>query len=131
MLISLLYQTISADKSDLIGVEENLRKGSGLFGSGKSTLKDKTNLFSLGDRSDTLRMQDPGVILPHVAEAKEQRYQFEQLFRSFNLTLIDNASSEYLFIYEFFSRDANTVADTAKSMFQFIFEPTEKVGMVK
>lgn len=121
-------QTVSADKSDLIGVEENARKG-GLFGTSKSTLKDKTNLFALGDRSDTLRMQDPGVILVHVAEVKEQKYQFEQLFRSFNLTLIDNASSEYLFIYEFFSRDANTAADTAKIMFQHIFELTEKVGM--
>jgi hypothetical protein len=47
------------------------------------------------------------------------------------LTLIDNASSEYLFIYEFFSRDLKTAADTAKIMFQFIFESTEKVGMVK
>ncbi|KAI8091254.1 Sac2 family-domain-containing protein [Gilbertella persicaria] len=120
-------QTISADKSDLIGVEENIRKG-GLFGT-KAPLRDKANLFSLGDRSDTLRMQDPGVILVHVAEAKEQRYQFEQLFRSFNLTLIDNASSEYLFIYEFFSRDSRTAADTAKSMFQHIFESTEKVGL--
>ncbi|KAG2196701.1 hypothetical protein INT47_009611 [Mucor saturninus] len=124
----LKLQTTAADKSDLIGVEENVRKG-GLFGSNKVTLKDKTNLFALGDRSDTLRMQDPGVIIVHVAEAKEQKYQFEQLFRSFNLTLIDNASSEYLFIYEFFSRDANTAADTAKIMFQFIFEPAEKVGM--
>lgn len=113
----------------MIGVEENARKG-GLFGTNKVTLKDKTNLFALGDRSDTLRMQDPGVIIVHVAEAKDQKYQFEQLFRSFNLTLIDNASSEYLFIYEFFSRDASIAADTAKIMFQFIFEPAEKVGMV-
>ncbi|OBZ87123.1 Vacuolar protein sorting-associated protein 52 A [Choanephora cucurbitarum] len=120
-------QTVSADKSDLIGVEENARKGGGLFG--MKTLKDKTNLFSLADRSDTLRMQDPGVILVHVAEAKDQRYQFEQLFRSFNLTLIDNASSEYLFLYEFFSRDTKTASDTAKSMFQQIFAPTEKVGL--
>jgi NADH dehydrogenase FAD-containing subunit len=66
-------QTVSADKSDLIGVEENNRKG-GLFGTSKVTLKDKTNLFALGDRSDTLRMQDPGVILVHVAEAKDQVY---------------------------------------------------------
>ncbi|KAL9552618.1 hypothetical protein PS6_004368 [Mucor atramentarius] len=124
----LKLQTVSADKTDLIGVEENNRKG-GLFGTSKVTLKDKTNLFALGDRSDTLRIQDPGVILVHVAEAKEQKYQFEQLFRSFNLTLIDNASSEYLFIYEFFSRDPKTAADTAKLIFQFIFEPTEKVGM--
>ncbi|CAO0801830.1 unnamed protein product [Mucor circinelloides] len=124
----LKLQTVSADKTDLIGVEENNRKG-GLFGTSKVALKDKTNLFALGDRSDTLRIQDPGVILVHVAEAKEQKYQFEQLFRSFNLTLIDNASSEYLFIYEFFSRDPKTAADTAKLIFQFIFEPTEKVGM--
>ncbi|KAI8355152.1 Sac2 family-domain-containing protein [Blakeslea trispora] len=120
-------QAVSTDKSDLIGVEENARKGGGLFG--MKTLKDKTNLFSLGDRSDTLRMQDPGVILVHVAEAKDQRYQFEQLFRSFNLTLIDNASSEYLFLYEFFSRDTKTAADIAKGMFQQIFVPTEKVGL--
>ncbi|CAO3639266.1 unnamed protein product [Mucor fragilis] len=124
----LKLQTAPADKTDLIGVEENNRKG-GLFGTNKVALKDKTNLFALGDRSDTLRIQDPGVILVHVAEAKEQKYQFEQLFRSFNLTLIDNASSEYLFIYEFFSRDPKTAADTAKLIFQFIFEPTEKVGM--
>lgn len=57
----------------MIGVEENNRKG-GLFGTSKVTLKDKTNLFALGDRSDTLRMQDPGVILVHVAEAKDQVY---------------------------------------------------------
>lgn len=71
MLNGIKLQTGSADKTDLIGVEENNRKG-GLFGTNKVALKDKTNLFALGDRSDTLRMQDPGVILVHVAEAKEQ-----------------------------------------------------------
>lgn len=55
----------------MIGVEENVRKG-GLFSSNKVALKDKVNIFALGDRSDTLRMQDPGVILVHVAEAKDQ-----------------------------------------------------------
>lgn len=120
-------QTITADKSDLIG-EEHGRKG-GLFSGSKLSLKDKANVFSLGDRIETLRMQDQGVILVHIAEDKEQRYQFEQLFRSFNLTLIDNASSEYLFIHEFFSsRDAKKSADITKMMFQEIFQPTEKVG---
>ncbi|RCH82501.1 hypothetical protein CU097_004256, partial [Rhizopus azygosporus] len=120
-------QTVSAEKSDLIGIEESARKG-GIFGGTKVAL-NKTNVFALGDRSDTLRIQDPGVILIHVAEAKEQKYQFEQLFRSFNLTLIDNASSEYLFIHEFFSRDSKSAADTTKTIFQSIFEPTEKVGI--
>lgn len=45
------------------------------------------------------------------------------------MTLIDNASSEYLFLYEFFSRDTKTAADIAKGMFQQIFVPTEKVGL--
>ncbi|KAI8968291.1 Sac2 family-domain-containing protein [Mycotypha africana] len=129
-----LQTTAAADyRSDLIGTaEEGMRKivGSGLlFGSSKIALKDKVNVFALGDRSDTLRMQDPGVILVHVAESKDQKYQFEQLFRSFNLTLIDNASSEFLFIHEFFSRDPKTAADTAKVIFHYIFEPTERVGM--
>ncbi|KAG0172911.1 hypothetical protein DFQ30_009374 [Apophysomyces sp. BC1015] len=113
-------QAVAADKSDLIGVEENMRK---------ITLKDKTNVFALGDRIDALRMHDSSVILVHVAEDKDQKYQFEQLFRSFNSTLIDNASSEYLFIYEFFSRDTNTAADIAKTIFQHLFESTEKVGL--
>lgn len=61
---------MSAEKSDLIGIEESARKG-GIFGGTKVAL-NKTNVFALGDRSDTLRIQDPGVILIHVAEAKEQ-----------------------------------------------------------
>ncbi|CAG8843247.1 33580_t:CDS:1, partial [Racocetra persica] len=44
----------------------------GLFGSGKIALQDKTNMFALGDRIDTLRNQDAGVILVHVAENKNQ-----------------------------------------------------------
>ncbi|KAI8388434.1 Sac2 family-domain-containing protein [Radiomyces spectabilis] len=120
-------QTVAADKTDLIGTDANIRKG--LFTSSKVALKDKNNLFALESRIDALRMQDSGVILVHVAEDKEQRYQFEQLFRSFNLTLIDNASSEYLFICEFFSKDPKTSADVTKTIFQAIFEPTEKVGI--
>lgn len=36
------------------------------------TLKDKSNVFALGDRIDVLRMYDQGVILVHVAEDKDQ-----------------------------------------------------------
>ncbi|KAI8073158.1 Sac2 family-domain-containing protein [Gongronella butleri] len=118
-------QTVTADKTDVIGADEHRKVG--LFSNSKVALKDKMNIFALGDRIDTLRMQDQGVILIHVAEAKDLRYQFEQVFRSLNLTLIDNASSEYLFIYEFFSRDGNKADEIAKTIFQQIFEPTQKV----
>lgn len=60
-----------------------------------------------------------------------QKYPYESLFRSFNLTLIDNASSEYLFIVEFFAMDnEKAAADLAKNVFHDIFEPTEKMGLV-
>ncbi|OZJ04550.1 hypothetical protein BZG36_02697 [Bifiguratus adelaidae] len=114
-------QTVVADKADLLGSEETLRKP-GIFSTAKTRLKDKANVFALGDRIDILRQTDAGVILPH-------RYSYEQLFRSFNLTLIDNASSEYLFLYEFFAkRDEKSTADLAKDIFQEIFASTEKLG---
>ncbi|RUP47314.1 hypothetical protein BC936DRAFT_145868 [Jimgerdemannia flammicorona] len=129
LLLSTYTQAVIADKTDLIGVEESAKKG--LFGTGKVALKDKTNVFALGDRIETLRQQDAGVILVHVAEDKSQKYPYEALFRSFNLTMIDNASSEYLFIVEFFATDNEKMAaDLAKSVFHDIFEPTEKMGLM-
>ncbi|CAG8435701.1 6209_t:CDS:10 [Diversispora eburnea] len=116
------------DKSSMIGYDENLRKG-GIFGSSKIALQDKTNMFVLGDRIDTLRTQDAGVILVHVAENKNQKYSSEALFRSFNLTLIDNASSEYLFIIEFFSKDDKPNVEGAKDIFSEIFDTTIKMGL--
>ncbi|CAG8727501.1 11008_t:CDS:10, partial [Acaulospora morrowiae] len=78
------------NKFSMLGYDENARKG-GLFGSSKIALQEKTNFFALGDRIETLRNQDTGVILAHVAEKKNQKYPYEALFRSFNLTFIDNA----------------------------------------
>lgn len=59
-------QSVIADKTDLIGAEENVKKG-GLFGSGKFSI-NKTNVFALGNRIETLRAHDAGVILVHIAE---------------------------------------------------------------
>lgn len=64
-----------AEKTDLIGSEESNRKV-GLFGNSTKTVLNKTNVFALGDRSDTLKIQDPGVILVHAAEAKDQVNNF-------------------------------------------------------
>jgi vacuolar protein sorting-associated protein 52 len=40
----------------------------GLFSSGKPSIRDKTNVFALGERIETLRAHDAGVILVHIAE---------------------------------------------------------------
>ncbi|CAJ0764704.1 23324_t:CDS:10 [Entrophospora sp. SA101] len=118
-----------ADKFAMIGYDENVRKGSLLFGTSKIALQDKINICALGDRIDTLKNQDSGVILVHVAEDKNQKHPYEVLFRSFNLTFIDNASSEYLFITEFFTKDEKPNVDLAKEIFAEIFEPTIRMGL--
>ncbi|CAI2179528.1 12012_t:CDS:10 [Funneliformis geosporum] len=101
----------------------------GLWGTGKIALQDKANIYILKDRIKTLRNQDAGVILVHVAENKSKGYPYEALFRSFNLTFIDNASSEYLFIVEFFVKDDNPNAELAKDLFAEIFDTTIKMGL--
>jgi hypothetical protein len=85
-----------ADKYDMMGYDESVRKGilekknlivqlflmtphinifeslGGLWGTGKIALQDKANIYVLQDRIKTLRNQDAGVILVHVAENKSK-----------------------------------------------------------
>lgn len=89
---------VIADKFDLIGFEENAKRGEndcftqmvptlfyphptfqpqGLFGT-KTAVKDKSNVYTLGERMQILTNPDPGIILGHLAE--EQNLVIE-LFR--------------------------------------------------
>jgi hypothetical protein len=52
------------------------------------------------------------------------------LFRSFNLALIDNASSEFLFLVEYFSKRTQPDIEGIKAVFVHIFEPTLRLGLV-
>ncbi|KAG0084192.1 Vacuolar protein sorting-associated protein 52, partial [Podila epicladia] len=60
---------------------------------------------------------------------KLQKYPYEALFRSFNLALIDNASSEYLFLVEYFAKRSQPDIEGIQSVFTHIFEPTLKLGL--
>ncbi|KAG0004561.1 Histone acetyltransferase kat2b [Modicella reniformis] len=60
---------------------------------------------------------------------KLHKYPYEALFRSFNLALIDNASSEYLFLVEYFSKRSQPDIEGIKAVFSHIFEPTLKLGL--
>ncbi|KAJ3200450.1 hypothetical protein HK099_002682, partial [Clydaea vesicula] len=93
-------QMIIADKLDLIGCEENAKRG-GLFAS-KINLKDKSNVFTLGERIQVLTNADAGIILGHIAEEQNIKYPYEAIFKSVNRLLIDNSSSEYTFTAYFF-----------------------------
>ncbi|KAF9355376.1 Vacuolar protein sorting-associated protein 52 [Mortierella sp. NVP85] len=61
---------------------------------------------------------------------KLHKYPYEALFRSFNLALIDNASSEFLFLAEYFSKRTQPDIEGIKAVFLHIFEPTLRLGLI-
>ncbi|ORX93736.1 Vps52-domain-containing protein [Basidiobolus meristosporus CBS 931.73] len=126
----LKLQSTIADKLDMIGLGESTKHN--FFGVGKH-LKDKSNVFALGNRANVLGDQEAGVILLHVAHEKNLKYPYEMLFHSFNTVLADNATSEFQFVSEFFTHpDANEsepVREIPRLVFEQIFEPTLKLSL--
>ncbi|XP_051214760.1 vacuolar protein sorting-associated protein 52 A [Lolium perenne] len=99
-----------ATSTDLLGVET--RSTGYLFSIGKEPLKARSSVFALGERINVLKDIDQPALIPHIAEAKSQKYPYEVLFRSLQKLLIDTATSEYLFSDDFFGDE---------SLFQDIF----------
>ena len=122
-------QSVIADKLDLIGLDDSAKKG--LFGGNKMMVKDKTNVFTLGERIDILNAIDAPVILPHVAEEQQLKFPFEAIFRSMTRTFMDNASSEFVFDLEFFyaprSKKSENPTAVATDAFNEVFGKTLKM----
>ncbi|KAG6541032.1 hypothetical protein Mapa_017605 [Marchantia paleacea] len=92
-------------RNDLLGVEDAVTRGSGLFSRAKEPLKNRSAVFALGDRASVLKDVDEPAIIPHIAEASNTRFPYEVLFRSLHKLLMDTATSEYLFCSSFFGDD--------------------------
>jgi vacuolar protein sorting-associated protein 52 len=96
-LASLRYED-AVTKDDLMGIEDTASKG--IF-SKSTSLKNKSTIFTIGNRGDILSSQlEAPIIVPHVQQ--KTKYPFEALFRSEQYALVDNACREYLFITEFY-----------------------------
>jgi len=99
-----LEMEYSPTKADLLisieassGAAGRLLDGLGL---GRSVnLKDKGNVFSLSGRDAILKDLEKDPIIAHTHKAK---YYHEQLFRSHQMLLMDTATSEFLFLNDFF-----------------------------
>jgi vacuolar protein sorting-associated protein 52 len=127
----ILLQSGTVDKNELIGVDENARRG--LFGAIKlSPVKESVNIYGLADRLAVLTSSESGIIVPdHV---KDKKFPFEgkfgltiAIFKSLTRLFIDNASSEYVFTSEFFSDPKNPMPHASlESFFSQTFEPTMK-----
>jgi hypothetical protein len=97
------FQTDYAGKTDLMGIEEAAKRGAtSILFSKVTQIKNKTNVFTLGDRVNVLLNPEPGLIIPQAVEDQSQKLPFEVIFKSINRLFLDNASSEYLFTLEFF-----------------------------
>lgn len=116
-------QTGTAEKTDLIGLDEGARRG--LFGA-RTALKNAINVFALGNRVLVLTTRD-GIIVPHHAEEQNQKFAFEAIFKSLTRLLLDNACSEYVFTCEFFvDKNGSTNHDSHATFFGEVFDPTLK-----
>merc|ERR1712048_1266395 len=71
----------------------------GSFVGKQVNLKDRGNVFSLSGRDAILKELDKDPIIAHTHKTK---YYHEQLFRSHQMLLMDTATSEFLFLNDFF-----------------------------
>ncbi|XP_054164992.1 vacuolar protein sorting-associated protein 52 homolog [Oppia nitens] len=100
------------DKDDLMGCEDTGAKSRSSIFTHKHSLKNRSTVFSIGDRENLLTMElESPLIVPHVAVKSDIRYSVESLFRSHQFALVDNACREYLFITEVFMANHNTAQE--------------------
>lgn len=82
-------------------------------------LKDKGNVFSLSGRDSIMKELEKDPIIAHTHKDKA-KYYHEQLFRSHQMLLMDTATSEFLFLNDFF----DTRGD--HRLFKEVFGKTEQ-----
>ena len=81
--------------------------------------------INIGRRVDILKTFNATAISSYVAEEDKSTHHIETPFRNFNQALIDNVSSEYSFLTEFFSFSS---FPQMSRRFTEIFEPTFSLG---
>jgi hypothetical protein len=59
----------------------------GFFGTGKAVVKNKSNVFSLGDRLSVLTNADHTVIIPHIADEKNEVLRFMPIYHNLIMSL--------------------------------------------
>jgi hypothetical protein len=113
------------DNYDVLGEDPNAKRGGALLGP-KRGGPPSYDAFTLGRREDILRTTSMNAIPAHLAEEEKTASHPENLFRSFNLALIDNASFEYTFLTTYFT--PNQTHHAILRTFAAIFEPTFALG---
>jgi len=93
--------------------------------SAKGVRNMASDVFSIGRRTDILRTSNDIAMPSHAAEDDKGIHYLEAAFRAFNLALVDNASAEYAFLLEFFSKQPQQLTNRK---FNEIFQPVFELG---
>lgn len=138
-----LYEEVAA-RTDLIAVEEQSLKG--LFTS-RVNLTKRNDTFSMGDREKILDAASAPPLLLHVAQQENHKLPYEAIFRNVQQHLMNSATSEYLFLLDFFkasygdnqllrSRDlflrvfAKTLSSCLENLENYLFTCYDAVGLL-
>ncbi|XP_033763726.1 vacuolar protein sorting-associated protein 52 homolog [Pecten maximus] len=112
-LMKLQFEEV-AEREDLMGVEDTARRS---FFSTKPTLKNRSTVFTVGNRGNILGTDLEGpIIVPHAAQKSDTKYNFECLFRSIHFALMDNCCREYLFLVDFYMASGSASIDLFNSI---------------
>lgn len=92
------------DENDLMGSDETCSKTktSLLFSMKPTSLKNKSTVFTLGDRFSVLTTDLEALLIMPKPSTKDSKYTTEAIFRSIHYATLDNSSKEYFFLQEFF-----------------------------
>lgn len=105
-------EDVKADRNDLVAVEEAAVRS--MF-TNKVNLSKRSDAFTLGERDKILDQIETEPILVHVATAEVLKFPYEVLLRSVIKHLSDAATSEFLFIVDFFKTNSQ---DTFNNIFK-------------
>ncbi|CAE7520701.1 VPS52, partial [Symbiodinium microadriaticum] len=94
---------VKADRHDLVAMEEAAVRS--MF-TQKVNLSKRSDAFTLGERDRILDQVESEPILVHVATAESQSFPYEVILRSVVKHLSDAATSEFLFILDFFKTNS-------------------------
>lgn len=111
------------DKSEVLAQDDATKRTTIL--SGSRTPAAPHDAFSLGRRMDMLKGSFTSALSSHIAEEDKTSHYLEVPLRAFNLALMDNASAEYSFLTEFFSKQSY---HDVNRKFMEIFQPTFALG---
>ncbi|KAL8688824.1 MAG: hypothetical protein Q9224_004789 [Gallowayella concinna] len=109
----------TVDKNDAIGADQGAHRAN-------KASQPSHDALAIGRRPDALKQSNQAALPSHIAEDNKQTYYLETPFLHFNRALIDNATTEYSFLANFFSPAISF--QSISRHFLAIFSPTFSLG---